>query len=109
MPCSKGVINKTCPSRDSTRIVKHTFDGAKIGIISESSKYFERNSSFPRYFQTFRLFLSFFPIYFLLLQMNMGKCLSGGACATFVGKTIASAIYSENLETSEISMMYYFE
>ena len=40
MPCSKGVINKTCPSRDSTRIVKHTFDGAKIGIISESCKYF---------------------------------------------------------------------
>ena len=41
-------------------------------------------SSFPRYFQTFRPFLSLFPIYFLLLQMNMGKCLSGGACATFV-------------------------
>ena len=40
MPCSKGVINKTCPSRDSTRIAKHTFDAAKIGIISESCKYF---------------------------------------------------------------------
>ena len=39
MPCSKGVVNKTYPSRDSTRIVKHTFDGAKIGIISESCKY----------------------------------------------------------------------
>ena len=44
----------------------------------------EEKSSFPRYFQTFRPFLSLFPIYFLLLQMNMGKCLSGGACATFV-------------------------
>ena len=40
MPCSKGVINKTCPSRDSTRIAKHTFDAAKIGIISESCKDF---------------------------------------------------------------------
>ena len=68
MPCSKGVINKTCPSRDSTRIVKHTFDGAKIGIISESSKYFERNSSFPRYFQTFPPFLSLFPINLVLLH-----------------------------------------
>ena len=62
-----GSVGEVLPSRDSTRIVKE-------------------KSSFPRYFQTFPPFLSLFPIYFLLLQMNMGKCLSGGACATFVGK-----------------------
>ena len=35
-----GSVGEVLPSRDSTRIVKHTFDGAKIGIISESCKYF---------------------------------------------------------------------
>ena len=30
----------------------------------------EEKSSFLRYFQTFRPFLSLFPIYFLLLQMH---------------------------------------
>jgi hypothetical protein len=34
-----GSVGEVLPSRDSTRIVKHTFDGAKIGIISESCKY----------------------------------------------------------------------
>ena len=36
---------KPYPTRDSTRIVKHTFDVAKIGFISESSK------EFANYFQ----------------------------------------------------------
>ena len=36
-------------SRDSTRIVKHTFDAAKIDIISESCKYFSD------YFKFFRV------------------------------------------------------
>ena len=35
-----GSVGEVLPSRDSTRIVKHTFDGAKIGIISESCKDF---------------------------------------------------------------------
>ena len=35
-----GSVGEVLPSRDSTRIVKHTFDAAKIGIISESCKYF---------------------------------------------------------------------
>ena len=56
------------------------------GVFLKVTNIIEEKSSFPRYFQTFRPFLSLFPIYFLLLQMNMGKCLSGGACATFVGK-----------------------
>jgi hypothetical protein len=34
-----GSVGEVLPSRDSTRIAKHTFDGAKIGIISESCKY----------------------------------------------------------------------
>ena len=38
----------------------------------------------------FRPFLSLFPFYLLLLQMNTGKCLSGGACATFVGYELYS-------------------
>ena len=29
------------PSRDSTRIVKHTFDVAKIGSFSEFANYFQ--------------------------------------------------------------------
>ena len=59
-------------------------------LFLKDARIFEEKSSFLRYFQTFRLFLSLFPIYFLLLQMNMGKGLSGGACATFVGKTITA-------------------
>ena len=35
-----GSVGEVLPSRDSTRIAKHTFDAAKIGIISESCKYF---------------------------------------------------------------------
>ena len=35
-----GSVGEVLPSRDSTRIAKHTFDDAKIGIISESCKYF---------------------------------------------------------------------
>ena len=65
MPCSKGVINKTCPSRDSTRIAKHTFDAAKIGIISESCKYFAFYFHFlpPRTFnsQFFCIFATSIP------------------------------------------------
>ena len=71
-------------------------------LFLKDARILEEKSSYLRYF---RPFLSLFPIYFLLLQMNTGKCLSGGARATFVGKIIASAIYSEYHETSEISMM----
>ena len=35
-----GSVGEVLPSRYSTRIVRHTFDAAKIGIISESCKYF---------------------------------------------------------------------
>ena len=52
-----GSVGEVLPSRDSTRIVKHTFDGAKIGIISESCKYFafyfhffSRKGSWGRFF-----------------------------------------------------------
>ena len=66
MPCSKGVINKTCPSRDSTRIVKHTFDVAKIGFISESSK------EFANYFQ----FLPFLAHMFGYMDLNDYLCIN---------------------------------
>ena len=49
-----GSVGEVLPSRDSTRIV--------------NSKFFERNSSFPRYFQTFPPFLSLFPINLVLLH-----------------------------------------
>ena len=70
MPCSKGVINKICPSRDSTRIVKHTFDGAKIGIISESCKYF----AFYFHFLPPRTFNShFFCIFATSIPTPLGR------------------------------------
>ena len=50
MPCSKGVVNITCPSRDSIRIVKHTFDGSKIGIISEQTNF---SSLFSKIYRVF--------------------------------------------------------
>ena len=50
MPCSKGVVNITCPSRDSTRIAKHTFDAAKIGIISEQTNFLSVFSKIYRVF-----------------------------------------------------------
>jgi len=34
-----GSVGEVLPSRDSTRIVKHTFDGANIRLFSESCKY----------------------------------------------------------------------
>ena len=35
-----GSVGEVLPSRDSTRIAKHTFDAATIGLLSESCKYF---------------------------------------------------------------------
>ena len=47
------------PSRDSTRIVKHTFDVAKIQIRKQSTKYFGRKIVIPTLFSNFSPF-SFF-------------------------------------------------
>ena len=54
-----GSVGEVLPSRDSTRIVKHTFDSAKIGIISESCKYF----SFYFHFLPPRTFNSHFFVF----------------------------------------------
>ena len=52
---------KPYPTRDSTRIVKHTFDVAKIGLgfIYYISKYFGRKNAIPTLFSNFSPF-SFF-------------------------------------------------
>ena len=50
---------KPYPTRDSTRIVKHTFDVAKIGFIYYISKYFGRKNAIPTLFSNFSPF-SFF-------------------------------------------------
>ena len=57
---------KPYPTRDSTRIVKHTFDVAKIGFISESSK------EFANYFQ----FLPFLAHMFGYMDLNDYLCIN---------------------------------
>ena len=57
-----GSVGEVLPSRDSTRIVKHTFDGAKIGIISESCK------DFAFYFHFFYPQERLIPNFFVFLQ-----------------------------------------
>ena len=65
-----GSVGEVLPSRDSTRIVKHTFDAAKIGIISESCKYFAFYFHFlpPRTFNS-----QFFCIFATSIPTPLGR------------------------------------
>ena len=58
-----GSVGEVLPSRDSTRIAKHTFDAAKIGTICLSPKLFSI------YFHFFTPKGSLFPKSFVFLQL----------------------------------------
>ena len=60
-----GSVDIVLPSRDSTRIVKHTFDAAKIRIITQFCKLFALF-----YSSRYRLITGSFCIYESFIDLN---------------------------------------
>ena len=94
-----GSVGEVLPSRDSTRIVKHTFDVAKIGFIYYISKYFGRKNAIPTLFSNFSPFSFFISNLFLTFADEHGQMPQWRCLCDFCGLIIASAIYSEYRET----------